>query len=108
MTTPIPLTALGLPGEAWPRMAALARIEALEREGLFVEAIDAYALDDGALRFLYESWTYEDEQGLYDRNLKQGAAASRAFIWGFVFEDDGEPVFRLHTRTMNSPTAPRY
>ena len=104
---PVSLKPLGLPGEAYPRKAALARIEKLLAAEAYVDGVDVFSLDeDGTITFLYRSWAYEDHQSLYEKNLMQGTKDGRDFVRNFVFEGNGEPIFRLHFRTIDSPTAP--
>jgi len=103
----VSLAPLGLPGEAYQRKTALVRIEKLLAAEAYIEAVDPFSLaENGTITFLYQSWAYEDHQSLYARNLMQGTKDGRDFVHSFVFEGDGEPIFRLHFRTIDSPTAP--
>ncbi len=104
----VSLASLGLPGEAYPRAAALAQVDALEQTKVYVDGIDVYIrAADGSVRVGYDGWVYEDREGYgVTDNLVWGSEAAREFIRDFRHDTGGEPLFHLLTRTADSPTAP--
>lgn len=103
----ISLAPLDLPGEAFRRKAALARIEKLLLAEAYVEAVDAFSLtDDGTITFLYQSWAHDDDEALYEGNLMSGTQQGRDYVRDFVLDGEGEAIFQIHFRTIDGPTAP--
>ncbi len=104
----VSLASLDIAGEAYPRAAALARVDALEQEAIYVDGVDLYIrLPDGTLKYGYESWVCEDREGDYvSENLIWGSKDARVYISEFQFDGEGEPLFHLLTRTTLSETAP--
>ena len=102
----ISLAPLGLPGEAFRRDVALARIDTLVDNDTYVQSVDVFSQTaNGMIEYLYESWAYKDVELLYAKNLPQGSVQARKYVRDFTHHSGGELLFQFQTRRLDSVTS---
>ncbi len=96
----ISLAPLGLPGEAFQREAALARIDALAAQQVYIINVEVFLKSThGKIEYSYEGWEAHD----YEPNdpveeMKYASAEARKYVASFTTDEDGEPFFRFAVR----------
>ncbi len=96
----ISLAPLGLPGEALRREAALARIDALTAQQVYITNVEVFLKSThGKIEYSYEGWEAHD----YEPNdpveeMKYASAEARKYVASFITDEDGEPIFRFTVR----------
>ncbi len=97
----ISLKPLGLPDEAFRREAALARIDALAAQQVYITNVEVFLeTADGKIEYSYEGWEAHD----YEPNdpveeMKYASAEARKYVAAFTTDEDGEPFFRFTVRS---------
>ena len=97
----VSLASLGLSGEAYPRAAALARIDELVGQQVYVVALEIFEMTpDGALEYTYEGWEAHDYDGDGEAaNMRRGSAEARDFVEAWEGDGSGTPLFRFTLRS---------